>query len=59
MEEPATAQTKEETASSLRAKDEGTSTIRGTFASTDRMKMMVVHLDRFAPYQGVARDDRP
>jgi hypothetical protein len=59
MEEPATAQTKEKPTSTLRAKDEGASTIRGTFSSTNRMKMMVVHLDRLAPYPGVALDDWP
>jgi hypothetical protein len=59
MKDPATAQTKEETISSLRAKDVGASTTRGTFARTDRRKMMLVHLDQLAPYQGAARDDQP
>jgi hypothetical protein len=59
MEEPATAQAKEETTSSLRATDVGASTTLGTFARTNRKKMMMVHLDRLAPYQGRARDKWP
>jgi hypothetical protein len=59
VEGPAIAQTKEETTSSLKAIDVGVSTTFGTFARTDRRKMVVVHLDRLVSYQGAARDEIP
>jgi hypothetical protein len=59
VEEPATAQGKGETTSSLGAIDVGASTALGTFACTDRSKMGVIHMDWFTPYQGATRDERP
>jgi hypothetical protein len=57
MEEPATTQMKEETATSLRGIDiEALTTLR-TFAHTNWRKM--VQLAWLAPYQGAAQDKWP
>jgi hypothetical protein len=56
-------ETKEETASSLRARDAGASTTQNFCPHhpqrNPRSRLMVVHLDRLAPYQGATRDERP
>jgi hypothetical protein len=61
MKQSAPTQTKEETTSSLRARDVGGLVILGIFARSTRKrtKMMMVHLDRLLPYQGTARDEQP
>jgi hypothetical protein len=60
VEESTTAQAKEEATSSLSARDVGASTILGTSARTDwKRRMMVVHLDRLALYQGAFQNERP
>jgi hypothetical protein len=59
VEEPVTAQAKEETSSSLRARDIGGSTTPGTFGCSDRKKkIMVVHLDQLSSYQGTLRREQ-
>lgn len=53
-------ETKEETAHRVRARDVGASTTLGPFACTERKRrIMVVHLDRLAPYEGTGWDKRP
>jgi hypothetical protein len=75
LEEPATTQTKEEIAHSLGAMYVGALTTLRTFACTDQKKdlycfcpvvchdverkMMAVNLNRLAPYEGTAQDERP
>jgi hypothetical protein len=75
VEEPATAQTKEEIEHNLRAMDVGALITLGTFAHTDRKKdlyclhpmvyhdvkrkMMAVNLNQLAPYEGTAEDEWP
>jgi hypothetical protein len=49
---------KEEITSRLRTKDVGASTTLPTFAHTGLRKMMMVHLDQLATYQGAGRDER-
>jgi hypothetical protein len=57
VEESGPSETKEETTNNrLRTTDVGAQTILGTFGRTNQNKMMVVHLDRLAPYQGAAWD---
>jgi hypothetical protein len=53
--------TKEETTyKEVRASDIGALTTLGIFALTDRKsRMMVVHLDQLAPYQGAVWDKWP
>jgi hypothetical protein len=57
MERYAPSKTKEEiTNRRLRARDEGALNILGIFALTDRKsRMLVVNLDRLAPYHGAAQ----
>jgi hypothetical protein len=56
MEGLAHFETKEETTNSRL----GALTILGTFAPTDqKIRMMVIHLDRLAPYEGTAWDELP
>jgi hypothetical protein len=51
MEGSVTSETKEDTTSSLKAKNVGTSTTLGTSVRTDQKKrMMVMHLDGVATY---------
>jgi hypothetical protein len=53
-------ETKEETAHGVRAGDVGAPATLGTFAPLYRKsRIMVVHLDRLALYEGTARDERP
>jgi hypothetical protein len=61
MKESATTEMKEETINSrLRAMDIGALTILGTFAPTHQnSRMMVIHLDRQAPYEGTTQDKWP
>jgi hypothetical protein len=59
MEEPATAQAKEETAHNLKAREVKAPTTLGTFARSPQKRMMVVHLDQLASYQATTRDERP
>jgi hypothetical protein len=60
LEEPATTQVKEETAHNLRAREVGAPTTLGTLACSPReRRMMVIHLDRLAPYQGTAWNEQP
>jgi hypothetical protein len=60
VEEPITSQVKEETASSLKARDVRASTTLGTFARTDwKKKMVVAHMDWLESYQGTTKDERP
>jgi hypothetical protein len=60
LEGSAPSETKEETTNnSLRGINIETLTRFGTFGHTNRSKMMVIHLDRLAPYQGAAWDERP
>jgi hypothetical protein len=60
-EESAATEMKEEaTNSRSRAMDVGALTIIGTSAPTNqKSRMMVIHLDRHAPYEGTAQDERP
>jgi hypothetical protein len=52
-------ETKEETTNnSLKAMDVGALTTLGTFACTDWRKMMMVNLDRLAPYEGTTWDEQ-
>jgi hypothetical protein len=55
----APSETKEETAHRVTAGDVGDPAILGTFAHTDRRKMMVIHLNRLKTYQGAALDEWP
>jgi hypothetical protein len=59
VEGSAPSKTKEVTTSSLRAMDVGALMTVRTFACTDQKKLMVINLDRLAPYEGTARDERP
>jgi hypothetical protein len=55
-----TAQAKEETAHSLRAREVEELTTLGTFAcSPQKRTKMMVHLDRLAPYQRPAPNEWP
>jgi hypothetical protein len=58
VEGSAPSKTKEKTAHRVGAGDVGALTTLRTFARTDRKKMMVINLDRLAPYVGTARDER-
>jgi hypothetical protein len=60
VEEQATTQAKEEATSSLRVRGVGVLITLGTFACTkQKRRMMVVHLDYLAPYQGATLDEQP
>jgi hypothetical protein len=52
QEEPVYTHAKEKTTSSLRAIDVGALTTLQTSVCTERRKVMVVHMDWLAPYQG-------
>jgi hypothetical protein len=58
MEELAPTQREEETISSLTARDVGSQATLEVLP-TPSEKMMMVRLDRFAPYQGTAQDEQP
>jgi hypothetical protein len=59
MEGLAPSKTKEETTNSARAMDVLALPTVGIFACTDQKNLMVINLDRLAPYEGTARDERP
>jgi hypothetical protein len=59
MEGSAPSGTKEETAHSLGAINVGALSTLETFGLTNRKKMMAINLDRLAPYQVAALDERP
>jgi hypothetical protein len=61
MEGLALSRMKEETTNSrLGEMAIGELTILGTFVPTDqKIRMMVLHLNLLAPYEGIARDDQP
>jgi hypothetical protein len=57
VEGSAPSETKEETAHRVGTINVGALTTLGTFGRTKLRKMMVLNLDRLAPYQGAARDE--
>jgi hypothetical protein len=59
VEGSAPSETKENTTSILRIRNMGVTTTLGTFVRTDRRKIVVIHLERQAPYEGVARGEPP
>jgi hypothetical protein len=59
VEELVTSKPENETADGVRAMYVGALIILGTFARTDRKRMMAINLDPLAPYEGTARDKRP
>jgi hypothetical protein len=52
-------ETKEETAHRIGALNVGALTTLGTSGCTNWRKKMVIHLNRLAPYQGAAQEERP
>jgi hypothetical protein len=50
---------KEETAHKIGAINVEALTTHRTFGHTNWRKMMVINLDRLAPYQGAAQDEQP
>jgi hypothetical protein len=59
-EELALSETEKETAHGVKTKDTGVLSTLGTLVSTDRKsRMMMINLNRLAPYQGAARDEYP
>jgi hypothetical protein len=58
VERSASSEAKDKTAHRVGAEDAGALTTLGTFSLTDRYRrMIVIRLDRLAPYQGAARDE--
>jgi hypothetical protein len=59
VEELATSEMKEETAHRIRARNVGAPAALGSFASTTwRTRMMVINLERLAPYKVTAQGER-
>jgi hypothetical protein len=59
VEEPVTSEMEKETTYGVSAMDVGALPILGTFTRKERRKMMVINLDRLAPYEGTTRDEGP
>jgi hypothetical protein len=59
VEELASSKMKEETTHRIGTINERALTTHRTFGRTNRRKMMMINLDRLAPYQGTAQDKQP
>jgi hypothetical protein len=59
VEGSAPSETKEDMGHRIEEINVGALTSLGTFGRNKRRKMMAINLDRLAPYEGTARDERP